>query len=278
MFAGLRGNVDANVMWDTPNRELSVFSGRWLSTDPAGLGAADPTNPQTWNRYAYVMNNPLAYIDPSGLFGSCPLGSGPNQQNADGSWGCGPAQNCQVGEEAVIWGSWTFCGPQWLPQYLSNVQCSPPLNCGQGGGGGGGGGGAANNLNPADAATQYCQDHGQVAFNIPFTNIPVTMSLSTTAGPANYSATNDINAVVPAFPWPEWLAFGVSLDITIGAPQNPAPNISVGSGKNLSIGTFVPAPGRVQGLSVSVGPSIGPPVNISVPAGNACGVCVSKHG
>jgi len=40
--------------------------GRWLSPDPAGLGAVDPANPQTWNRYAYVGNNPLSLIDPLG--------------------------------------------------------------------------------------------------------------------------------------------------------------------------------------------------------------------
>jgi uncharacterized protein RhaS with RHS repeats len=42
-------------------------SGRWLSPDPAGLAAADPANPQSWNRYAYVLNNPAAFIDPLGL-------------------------------------------------------------------------------------------------------------------------------------------------------------------------------------------------------------------
>jgi hypothetical protein len=41
---------------------------RWLSPDPPGLGAADPTNPQSWNRYAYALNNPLRYTDPSGLY------------------------------------------------------------------------------------------------------------------------------------------------------------------------------------------------------------------
>ena len=39
----------------------------WISPDPAGLAAVDPTNPQTWNRYAYVANNPLSFVDPLGF-------------------------------------------------------------------------------------------------------------------------------------------------------------------------------------------------------------------
>jgi len=38
-----------------------------MTPDPAGLAAVDSGNPQTWNRYAYVNNNPTNYIDPSGL-------------------------------------------------------------------------------------------------------------------------------------------------------------------------------------------------------------------
>jgi RHS repeat-associated protein len=46
--------------------------GRWASPDPAGLAAVDPTAPQSWNRYAYVSNDPLDYIDPYGLYyGPC---------------------------------------------------------------------------------------------------------------------------------------------------------------------------------------------------------------
>ena len=51
---------------DFMDRKYSPVQGRWLSPDPAGLGAVDMSNPQSWNRYAYVMNNPLALIDPLG--------------------------------------------------------------------------------------------------------------------------------------------------------------------------------------------------------------------
>jgi RHS repeat-associated protein len=47
-------------------REYNPAHGRWMSPDPAGSAAVDPARPQTWNRYAYVANNPLVYIDPDG--------------------------------------------------------------------------------------------------------------------------------------------------------------------------------------------------------------------
>jgi Zn-dependent alcohol dehydrogenase len=31
-------------------------------------GAVSVANPQSWNRYGYVRNNPLALVDPFGLF------------------------------------------------------------------------------------------------------------------------------------------------------------------------------------------------------------------
>ncbi len=52
--------------YDTDAREYHPNQGRWISPDPSGIDAADPLNPQSWNRYAYVLNNPLRLVDPDG--------------------------------------------------------------------------------------------------------------------------------------------------------------------------------------------------------------------
>lgn len=47
-------------------RYYSSTQGRFTSIDPLAA-SGQPTNPQTWNRYAYVLNNPAALIDPTGM-------------------------------------------------------------------------------------------------------------------------------------------------------------------------------------------------------------------
>ena len=42
------------------------MQGRFTSTDPL-MASAQTAMPQSWNRYAYVLNNPLRFVDPSGL-------------------------------------------------------------------------------------------------------------------------------------------------------------------------------------------------------------------
>lgn len=54
-------------LYDLWFRRQSPSQGRWISPDPAGFAAADSMSPQSWNRYAFVLNNPLSLIDPSGL-------------------------------------------------------------------------------------------------------------------------------------------------------------------------------------------------------------------
>jgi RHS repeat-associated protein len=84
-FTGFAGGF-----WDSENngdhfgaREYQKTHGSWLSPDPAGLAAVDITNPQTWNRYSYVGNNPVTYNDPLGLQ-RAKCGSPANQNCKDG--------------------------------------------------------------------------------------------------------------------------------------------------------------------------------------------------
>lgn len=119
---------------------------------------------------------------------------------------------------------------------------------------------------PGQAATNYCQQHGQLSFNIPFTHIPVTISLSATAL-FNFSTTNDVSVTLPP-------SAGVSFfDLTVGAPSGPNVPVQVGDGKNLSIGTFL-TPSGPRGFSASFGPSAGSPVTLSPQIANACGLKV----
>jgi RHS repeat-associated protein len=41
--------------------------GRWMSPDPGGVNVVKLDDPQTWNMYAYVRNNPTTFFDPTGL-------------------------------------------------------------------------------------------------------------------------------------------------------------------------------------------------------------------
>ena len=98
-FTGQTQDVIAGStgIYDFLFRQHSAAQGRWLVPDPAGLAAADLSNPQTWNRYAYVGNNPLSNVDPLGLdddheCGGMPCGwPGPGQQlpEGDGPDPCG---------------------------------------------------------------------------------------------------------------------------------------------------------------------------------------------
>jgi RHS repeat-associated protein len=74
-FTGMRSDVAAvagnltNGLYDFLARELPPTQGRWVSPDPAGLAAVNFTNPQSFNRYAYVGNTPMNATDPVGLLG-----------------------------------------------------------------------------------------------------------------------------------------------------------------------------------------------------------------
>ena len=92
---GFTGDLhDDGGVFHTPFRQLSQTQGRWMIPDPAGLAAVTPWNPQTWNRYAYVGNNPVTFNDPSGLWmGLCKSAENrqcstndPSSANTTGFW------------------------------------------------------------------------------------------------------------------------------------------------------------------------------------------------
>ncbi len=123
-------------------RYMSAPQGRFMSPDPVGMFVADPTNPQSWNHYGYVFNNPLAFIDPTGMrcdmadwFTNCGNGGWADQTfgnpNPGGSYGTGVGMfNFSYFDDTPEQN--TFHSYNLLFYY------DP-----QGGGGGGGGGGSS---------------------------------------------------------------------------------------------------------------------------------------
>lgn len=77
---------------------------------------------------------------------------------------------------------------------------------------------------------------------------------SATFAIVNYSSTNDRSIIVGTLP--PFILFGASIHVTVNAPAAPTPSVNIGSGKNLSVGTFL-TPNGPQGLIVSGGPSVG---------------------
>jgi len=62
-------------------RYYASVQGRFTSLDPL-LASGRVSNPQSWNRYTYVLNNPLRFIDPNGLQEQDPKKK-PNPESTD---------------------------------------------------------------------------------------------------------------------------------------------------------------------------------------------------
>ena len=71
-FTGQRQDTDNGLVL-FPARAYDPTLGRFIQADPL---VQDPIDPQTLNRYAYVRNNPINLVDPTGL----------SEENPDNSW------------------------------------------------------------------------------------------------------------------------------------------------------------------------------------------------
>lgn len=61
---------DANASDDAMHRRYNRWHSRFDQPDPYA-GSYDLTNPQSFNRYSYVMNDPVNLVDPTGLDDEC---------------------------------------------------------------------------------------------------------------------------------------------------------------------------------------------------------------
>ena len=71
---------------DMIGRVEDAVIGRFMSADPY---VTDPENPQDWNPYSYVYNNPMSYTDPTGFHTNCHEGSGSDPTCSGGGGGGG---------------------------------------------------------------------------------------------------------------------------------------------------------------------------------------------
>ncbi len=83
----------------TENRLFSPNLSRWFTPDPLG---GDVTNPQSLNRYAYVLNNPATLTDPTGLQGCSPA--------SIGTANCTPQHASESNQTCTVDGIDTSCG------------------------------------------------------------------------------------------------------------------------------------------------------------------------
>jgi RHS repeat-associated protein len=65
-FTGYERDKEVNLDF-AEARYYNFHQGRFTTTDPL-LSTGEPDDPQTWHRYAYALNNPLFYTDPTGMY------------------------------------------------------------------------------------------------------------------------------------------------------------------------------------------------------------------
>jgi RHS repeat-associated protein len=75
-YAGGMGGEDGHAVDYMHARYYSPTAGRFLSVDPV---IGKPAQPQSWNRYAYVQNNPINRTDPTGRCGESASFVGPTK-------------------------------------------------------------------------------------------------------------------------------------------------------------------------------------------------------
>ncbi len=93
-FATYRRDSESNLDYAW-NRYYNNATARFMSPDPSS-GSTSPASPESWNKYSYVLNDPIRNNDPSGLY--C-MGPGIGFDPFD------PCQGDGDGCSATLWGN-----------------------------------------------------------------------------------------------------------------------------------------------------------------------------
>jgi RHS repeat-associated protein len=124
-------------------RQYGNTQGRFMSPDPYD-GSYDASNPQSFNRYAYALNSPLSYVDPSGLCSTQEYDEGGNPITCIEAWTWRTYMNSiDLDGSMTCSMSQVDCQSYFIMLLLQTSNASLPVSSRPSGGGGGGGGSAA---------------------------------------------------------------------------------------------------------------------------------------
>jgi RHS repeat-associated protein len=216
-FAGMDRDLE-DATEHAQYRQFSTNLGRWLSPDQY-LGSYDFSNPQSFNRYSYALNDPANYVDPSGLDATQPVACGTDDEGNPAycmSTVNGPLTNLGACDfDPVGCGYFAYC----------TMLCAP--GSGYGGGRGGSGGGETSAQGPARLAILSAPNNGTNNKAKPLTTWEkVAMYAGCAAG------------LDPSYATP------LSLTPTSGAPQDPLNSTEGTSGQRTLYG---PSQGTMSG-------------------------------
>lgn len=140
-------------------REVSPALGRWTTPDAFG---GDVSNPQSLNRYAYVLDNPASLVDPLGLNGDCSWDVNTTITGTSGTL------NCPIdGGWDVVSSSAGGCAPMYVNGGYVGSTCGTGTD-NQGGrrnGGVSGGGSSASTGGPVPSYSQVLKSFNRCAAN-----------------------------------------------------------------------------------------------------------------
>jgi RHS repeat-associated protein len=110
---------DSNSSDDAMNRRYNRWWSRFDQPDPYE-GSYDLTNPQSFNRYAYVQNDPVNLIDPTGLNAEAPTAGG-SCDGGRGIWIQDEKNQNQFNCIHIAGSVTVYAGPSGIPDGLINL-------------------------------------------------------------------------------------------------------------------------------------------------------------